>query len=351
MANQTVFNVTDEQSLETFLQDAPSELHVLMFSASWHEPSKSMLPVMLVLLQRQLDLHFATIDAESNANITEVYSIETVPTFIFIENKKEIHRFEGANAVTLTDTVKQYSRAPLLSAQPNVLLKEPPLPTFDSIKVGEGVGTVEKLKELTRQHPVMLFMKGNPDSPRCGFSRTIVDILRRSNITFGSFDILTDESVRQGLKDLSNWPTYPQLYINGDFVGGVDIVSELAESGELKSMLPTSDETKSLETLNDRLVKLINRSHVILFMKGNPSNPKCGFSRKAVALLLPLIPSLDTFDILQDDSVRQGLKEYSKWPTYPQLYIGGELVGGIDVMTELAESGELQSMIDSESNK
>lgn len=80
-------------------------------------------------------------------------------------------------------------------------------------------------------------MKGNPDQPRCGFSRRIVATLRDQNVHFAHFDILSDDSVRSGLKALNNWPTFPQLIINGEFVGGLDIVNEMVENGELSELL------------------------------------------------------------------------------------------------------------------
>ena len=83
----------------------------------------------------------------------------------------------------------------------------------------------------------MLFMKGSPDAPKCGFSRQIVEILTSNNIPFASFDILTDETVRAGLKTYSDWPTFPQLYVSGEFVGGLDIIKEIAHGGDLKTQL------------------------------------------------------------------------------------------------------------------
>lgn len=73
----------------------------------------------------------------------------------------------------------------------------------------------------------MLFMKGNPSEPKCGFSRQVVALLNDESIQFGTFDILNDEEVRQGLKQFSNWPTYPQLYVNGALIGGLDILKEM----------------------------------------------------------------------------------------------------------------------------
>jgi Grx4 family monothiol glutaredoxin len=94
-----------------------------------------------------------------------------------------------------------------------------------------------KLSALVNRHKVMLFMKGIPSSPRCGFSRQIVEILDSYNVSYDAFNILEDEEVRQGLKVYSDWPTYPQLYCGGELVGGLDIVQEMQESGDLKILL------------------------------------------------------------------------------------------------------------------
>lgn len=99
-----------------------------------------------------------------------------------------------------------------------------------------------RLKELVNAAPVMLFMKGTPDEPRCGFSRKIVGLLNEQEVKFSSFDILADSDVREGLKKYSDWPTFPQMYIAGDLIGGLDIVKEMAESGDLKSALPSEDD-------------------------------------------------------------------------------------------------------------
>jgi len=81
-------------------------------------------------------------------------------------------------------------------------------------------------------------MKGEPAAPRCGFSSKIVALLNDEKVKFSSFDILTDNAVREGLKSYSNWPTYPQLYVQGKLVGGLDIVKEMKEEGELAAMIP-----------------------------------------------------------------------------------------------------------------
>jgi len=94
----------------------------------------------------------------------------------------------------------------------------------------------QKIESLIQSSKVFLFIKGTPEFPQCGFSAKVVQILQELNIEFTSFNILSDEAVRKGVKDYANWPTIPQLYINGKFIGGCDIVTELAHSGELKKL-------------------------------------------------------------------------------------------------------------------
>lgn len=94
-----------------------------------------------------------------------------------------------------------------------------------------------RLEGLIRSHKVVLFMKGTKQFPACGFSNAVVQILKKEGVPFETFNILADPEVRQGLKEYSNWPTYPQLYVDGKFIGGCDIVTEMHQSGELKREL------------------------------------------------------------------------------------------------------------------
>jgi len=97
----------------------------------------------------------------------------------------------------------------------------------------------EKLTNIINSNDVCLFMKGVPGAPQCGFSMAVSNILKHLNINFEGVNVLEDETLRQGIKELSDWPTIPQLYIKGEFVGGCDIVKEMFENGELKKLLET----------------------------------------------------------------------------------------------------------------
>ncbi|XP_043912266.1 glutaredoxin-3 isoform X1 [Protopterus annectens] len=308
------------------LQKSGKSLAVVHFWAPWAPQCNQMNEVMAELAKEYSQVTFLKLEAEAVPEVSEKYEITSVPTFLFFKNAQKIDRLDGAHAPELTKKVQHHASS--------------------SVQVGAVDANKEdlsvRLKKLINAAPCMLFMKGSSQEPRCGFSRQIVDLLNRHSVQFSSFDILSDEEVRQGLKTYSNWPTYPQLYVNGELIGGLDIVKELAASGELDSICPKA------QKLEDRLKSLINKAPVMLFMKGNKQMAKCGFSRQILAIMNECGVEFESFDILEDEEVRQGLKTYSNWPTYPQLYVKGELVGGIDIVKELKENGELLSVLKGE---
>ena len=98
--------------------------------------------------------------------------------------------------------------------------------------------THDTIHDQVTKHPVVLYMKGTPQFPQCGFSATVAEILKRCGVTdYFSVNVLADDALRQGIKEYANWPTIPQLYVNGEFVGGCDIVREMYETGELQKVL------------------------------------------------------------------------------------------------------------------
>ena len=101
----------------------------------------------------------------------------------------------------------------------------------------------QRIEKTISNDRVMLFMKGSPSMPQCGFSATVVQILKQVGVPFGSYNILADAELREGLKQYSNWPTYPQLYFDGKLVGGCDIIREMHASGELASLLKPQEPT------------------------------------------------------------------------------------------------------------
>tara|TARA_A100001011_G_C13917633_1_gene677751 strand:+ start:386 stop:703 length:318 start_codon:yes stop_codon:yes gene_type:complete len=95
----------------------------------------------------------------------------------------------------------------------------------------------DEIKNIIEKNDVCLFMKGSPDSPQCGFSMAVSNVLKHLNVKFKGINVLENQNLRQGIKDYSDWPTIPQLYIKGEFIGGCDIVKEMFEKGDLKKIL------------------------------------------------------------------------------------------------------------------
>ena len=96
--------------------------------------------------------------------------------------------------------------------------------------------TLERIKEQVESNKVILYMKGTPQMPQCGFSSTVVQILTYLEVPFTTTNVLDDEGIREGIKEFSNWPTIPQLYVKGELMGGCDIIKEMFENGELKEI-------------------------------------------------------------------------------------------------------------------
>jgi monothiol glutaredoxin len=99
---------------------------------------------------------------------------------------------------------------------------------------------LERIKSDIANNPVLLFMKGTKDQPMCGFSAQVVQVLKQHNVTFKDIDVLADWDVREGIKEINSWPTIPQLFVKGKFIGGCDITMELHRNGELKKILSES---------------------------------------------------------------------------------------------------------------
>ncbi|KAF6317224.1 glutaredoxin 3 [Rhinolophus ferrumequinum] len=319
--------VGSAQQFEELLRLKARSLLVVHFWAPWAPQCVQMNGVMAELAKEHPQVSFVKLEAEAVPEVSEKYEISSVPTFLFFKNSQRIDRLDGAHAPELTKKVQRHASVGSF-------------PPSGSEHPKEDLSV--RLKKLTHAAPCMLFMKGTPQEPRCGFSKQMVEILNKHNIQFSSFDIFSDEEVRQGLKTYSNWPTYPQLYVSGELIGGLDIIKELEASKELDTICPKAPK------LEERLKVLTNKASVMLFMKGNKQEAKCGFSKQILEILNSTGVEYETFDILEDEEVRQGLKTFSNWPTYPQLYVKGELVGGLDIVKELKENGELLPILKGE---
>jgi len=193
--------------------------------------------VVLELAKKYPQLLVLQVEAETQSDISESFEVEAVPSFVILRGHTLLSRISGADAPALTNAIANHVRTPSSVTPLSHTDRNPAAPPSSYTTAESPEQLNERLKSLMNKDKIVLFMKGSPDQPRCGFSRRMVGLLRDQGIQFSTFDILTDENVRSGLKVLNNWPTFPQLIVNGEFVGGLDIVQEMVENGEFKEIL------------------------------------------------------------------------------------------------------------------
>jgi Grx4 family monothiol glutaredoxin len=231
----------------------PSTLTVLYFHTTWAAPCTHMRTVVSTIASQYPpsnppSISFLSINAEELPDISEDYDVSAVPFVVVLRDGQILESVSGSDAVKVRAAVERHAGAgsgsgaqggaggagsrahipPPLSAVPR---EGENLPVATATQAPEGAGAAQsqealfaRLAELVKAAPVMLFMKGSPSAPQCGFSRQLVGILRERSVKYGFFNILADEDVRQGLKEYAEWPTFPQLWVGGELVGGLDIV-------------------------------------------------------------------------------------------------------------------------------
>ncbi|CAF2968888.1 unnamed protein product [Rotaria sp. Silwood2] len=275
-------------------------------------------------------LAICRLNADHFPDFLTLQNVNAAPTVLFYHRTKLIDRVDGFNQSDLLKKIQYHIDQIGIT------------PTTVETKSNTDINVENKIKNLLKSSSVILFMKGTPADPQCGFSRQACHILDEYKIKYDYFDVLSDQNVREQLKIYSNWNTYPQLYIDGELIGGLDIMKQMIENGEFQlkfKQLKINDKDKDMKKY---LESLINQAPLMLFIKGTPETPKCGFTKELINLLNQAnIKDYKTFDILQDENVRQKLKEYSSWQTYPQIYVNGQFIGGLDILKQMNEEGTL----------
>ncbi|KAK2798473.1 hypothetical protein FQN50_008833 [Emmonsiellopsis sp. PD_5] len=251
--------ITSEDAFNAHISSLPpSALLVLYFHTPWAAPCTQMRNVLSTLASTYPAtsppaISFVSVNAEELPDISEQYDVTAVPFLVLIRDGKTLQSLSGSDAIKARAAIEQHagvaatgstgaerqSIPPPLQTEPRndipasgsgadapsangiaaaAAASEPAPPTKEEL--------FARLEELVKAAPVMLFMKGTPSAPQCGFSRQLVGILRENGVKYGFFNILADEDVRQGLKEFADWPTFPQLWVKGELVGGLDIVKE-----------------------------------------------------------------------------------------------------------------------------
>ncbi|CAF1011141.1 unnamed protein product [Adineta ricciae] len=278
----------------------------------------------------QQQLSVCRLNADHFTDFLTLQNIHAVPTVLFYYQTKLIDRVDGFNQSDLLKKIKYHINKSQITSNKA------------ESKTETDANVEKRIKELLSSSAIILFMKGTPNDPQCGFSRQACHILDEHHVKYTYFDVLSDQTIREELKKFSNWNTYPQLYVDGELIGGLDIMKQMIENGEFDLKLSQQKSNEKEKDMRKYLESLINRAPLMMFIKGTPEAPRCGFTKELFNLLNQAnIKDYKTFDIFQDENVRQKLKEYSSWQTYPQIYVNGQFIGGLDVLKQLNEEGTL----------
>lgn len=245
--------IKTKEEWEAYTSSIPSStLQIIYFKAEWAAPCKSMTTVLETLassypVTEPLSTSWVSVDAEEAIEVSDIFEVAAVPYVILRRDAQVIESISGSDASKVRAAIEKNTN--FIQDQPsvsdknstaNVEIKDSRSGSSQKntpVVKNDTPGVIDKKEETkdelhkrlaktVRLHPVMLFMKGTPGDPQCGFSRQIVSLLRGRGVKYGFFNILADETVRQGLKEFADWPTYPQLWVNGELIGGLDIVKE-----------------------------------------------------------------------------------------------------------------------------
>ncbi|XP_060664167.1 glutaredoxin 3 [Drosophila nasuta] len=213
----SVLTIENAEDYEKYISS--DKTTVALFAAAWAEQCAQVNDVLKELSNILGDkLQFITLDAEKFPDISIRHQIEAVPTVIFFNKGSAVDRVDGVDIAAISSKSKK-------------------LAENASSAAATGQTLEDRLKSLINKAPLMIFMKGDRNAPRCGFSKQLIAIVNDTKLPYETFDILSDEEVRQGLKTYSDWPTYPQVYVKGELIGGLDIIKELLANNELESSL------------------------------------------------------------------------------------------------------------------
>ena len=268
---------------------------ILYFYADFHDSHENMLLILNSILS---NIKIYSINAEL---VSTNYMINLVPSLIVLKNNIVIDRIDGTDAQQTISLIKKHSTSNEFN-----------------------------LQLLLNSHEILAFINGTP-TECTGDSKKMVDLLSTLNARFATFNINSNESCFNQLKRFSS--SIPLLFLDGFLIGDLNEIVQFNQDGTLVKKL-------RIISLNDRISSIIKSSRVLVFIKGTRTNPKCGFSRQICEILKNQDIEFETFDILEDEDVREGLKEYSSWPTFPQLYVDEEFMGGLDIVKEMVKSGQ-----------
>ena len=244
---KNLVSITSPDMFTGLMQQDLERVTLLNFWASWAHPCEPMKAAVRTWAEKYPDVLFMNIEAEEQPDVAESFDVEAVPTIVLLRGHTLLSKLTGGQPQAVEQALELYAKSTSRGGMHGTSMsnaarstasasgqcemqegddpsKPHALPSHVDVS-GESQQDIEqRCRQLMSRSTVMLFMKGQPGLPRCGFSQKTVSLLREQNVDFDYYDILSDEHVRQTLKVLNEWPTFPQIIVKGELVGGLDIL-------------------------------------------------------------------------------------------------------------------------------
>ena len=315
------------------LQVSESSNPVKSFFDSFHSALDKLLVVCFTLEDEQgahLAEFYSELKAQYSVNVLTVnlsqagqgrdlivsrFDVKKVPSSLFMIGFEEQDRVEG-------------SQVPEIVRKTEALLKR-----FDEVFLEVRNRNYARIKELIEADTLVVIKKGDPvKNLRNVKARRVLN-----GYEYKSVDVRDEKNLDLWLQVYTGTKVFPMVFMGGVFKGSVEELAELTRAGEIFRTLS--------QDLNSRLEKMTKSSKYFVAMMGSREDPICGFSKRLLAILESYEIDFDTFDISFDNEVCEGLKRFSDWPTYPQVYVNGELIGGYDICNQMHTEGALRQAL------
>jgi glutaredoxin-related protein len=278
-------------------------------------------------------LAFAWVDCEKYTELAEKYEVETVPTMLlFHPHKTEVDKLVNPSPGSLDQEIEKQN---------------------EYYKIGlaaEKERVFKEIEVILGSAPLVAFIKGTPTEPKCKFTKRLLAHFSKLEIAvFKSFNILEDPRIRQWLKVYSNWQTYPQIYINKEFIGGIDVIDELVENDEFLDVVPK--ECKKQPPI-DIFENMLDSFDLVVLIQGTPENTKCEKSKSILELMSNHSLKYVTVDYESlEGEVQSHVKSKYNVDSYPYIFLKHSTFGNEEVLKKQIEDGNLESIIPEGSRK
>ena len=302
-----------------------TKLYVNLFYSDQYPDSEALIKSLEGIASFYEQPVYTLINVEKNPDLLKQFAVQKVPTIVLSDSNKQI--------------IKEISPD---SINDLIIELDDILKVFEANFENERIRMFSQIEKILNIHPVMIFIKGTPENPKCGFSSSLLEILKKYELNFGYFNILENENVRNWIRHYSKWNTYPQLYFNQKLVGGIDKVKELIAQNKFEELIPVEAMKSDTNLKLERLLALF-KEKVLIFFEGTPYS--ADENKKLSNLIKESGVKFNFFNLNDDNDFKFFFLQKFSIKELPIIFINGSLIGGTKEITEIIKTKKILEMV------